>query len=123
MNFLFPTALWGLSLLSIPIIIHLFNLRRVQVIEFSTLQFISEVEKEVKRKKSLKHLLILFARLLFLFFLVMAFAQPTFEKSSGFDSSKKTVIYLDNSYSMNANTNGNQSMLLRGINLVESFLV
>ncbi len=121
MSFLFPAALWGLTLLSIPVIIHLFNLRRIQVIEFSTLQFINEIESEVKRKKSLKHLLILLSRLLALFFLIMAFAQPVFQETTSQNPENRTVIYLDNSYSMNAVSAG-QSSFLRGINLVESFL-
>ncbi len=123
MSFLYPAALWGLGLLLIPIIVHLFNFRRLQVVEFSTLQFITEIESEVKRKKSLKHILVLLSRLLVLFFLVMAFAQPVLNNNDGpVTNPGRTVIYLDNSLSMSGNSVQGNEMLTDAINISRTFL-
>ena len=45
MNFINPFYLFALSAASIPIIIHLLNLRKQKKIEFSTLFFLKEMQK------------------------------------------------------------------------------
>jgi hypothetical protein len=54
MIFLNPAILFGLLAASIPIIIHLFNLRKLKKIEFSTLTFLKELQKNKIRKIKLK---------------------------------------------------------------------
>jgi hypothetical protein len=76
MNFVYPSFLWALTALSIPIIIHLFNFRKTTRIYFSSNRFLRQVQEATTAKRRLKHYLILFSRLLFLLFLVLAFAQP-----------------------------------------------
>ena len=53
-------------------------------------------------KRRLKHYLILASRLLFLLFLVLAFAQPTIPATEQVDAERNIVVYLDNSQSMSA---------------------
>ena len=48
MTFLNPAVLLGLLAASIPIIIHLLNLRKLKKIDFSTLQFLKELQKNKK---------------------------------------------------------------------------
>jgi hypothetical protein len=43
MTFLNPLALIGLVAAGIPVLLHLLNLRKVRVIEFSTLSFLKEL--------------------------------------------------------------------------------
>lgn len=100
MSFLYPQFLFGLLALSIPIIIHLFNFRKTKRIYFSSNQFLQHVKEASSSKLKLKHLLILAARLLFIFFLVMAFAQPYIPTENDSLDTNKVVIYLDNSMSM-----------------------
>jgi len=50
MTFLNPAILFGLLAASIPIIIHLLNLRKLKKIEFSTLQFLKELQKNKSEK-------------------------------------------------------------------------
>ena len=100
MNFAFPSFLWALSALSIPIIIHLFNFRRTTRIFFSNTRFLRQVRQETTQKRKLKQYLVLASRLLFLFFLVMAFAQPFLPAQEQMTSGREVTIYLDNSYSM-----------------------
>ena len=122
MNFLFPQFLFGLFALSIPIIIHLFSFRRTKKIYFSSTQFLKNVKEASKSKLKLKHLLILAARLLFIVFLVMAFAQPIKEANKEGLNSDKVFIYLDNSFSMSNEVNVDLTALDEGIKYVNEII-
>jgi hypothetical protein len=100
MSFLQPAFLWGLLALAIPIIIHLFHFRKAKKIYFSNTRFLQSVKKISQAKLRLKHYLILAARLLFITFLVLTFAQPFIPAATGLSNSRLIDIYLDNSYSM-----------------------
>ena len=104
MKFLFPTFLFALFTVAIPIIIHLFSFRQYKTVYFSNVDYLKDIKKESKKKSRLKQLLILIARILTLIFLVFAFAQPYIPINS--DTKKQpnqiVAIYVDNSFSMNA---------------------
>jgi hypothetical protein len=103
MQFLQPAALWFLPLLIVPVIIHLFHFRRYKKLYFSSLKFIQFVEKEQQSAKKLRQLLILLSRLLALFLLIIAFAQPVLKSSENIQTGKPILaIYMDNSFSMSA---------------------
>lgn len=104
MEFLYPSLLWLLSLLLIPILIHLFHFRRHKTLFFSSLKFIKFVEQENKSTKKLKNLLILFSRLLALTAIIISFAQPIKQRGDSNLGAGKNVlaIYIDNSFSMSA---------------------
>jgi ABC-type transporter MlaC component len=113
MTFLNPAVLIGLLAASIPILIHLLNLRKLQKIEFSTLAFLKELQKTKVRKIKLKQWLILLLRILIILFLVMSFARPALDSVSiGLGSTAKTtaVLVIDNSFSMSV-VNENGSLL------------
>lgn len=104
MTFLNPAVLIGLLAASIPIIIHLLNLRKLKKIEFSTLQFLKELQKNKIRKIKLKQWLLLALRVLIILSIVTAFARPTLVGVSvgGTTSAAKTtaVFILDDTFSM-----------------------
>ncbi len=100
MSFVYPAFLWALTALSIPIIIHLFNFRKTTRVYFSNTRLLRQVKQETTQKRKLKQYLILASRLLLLFFLVMAFAQPFIPAEEQLSTGKNKIIYLDNSYSM-----------------------
>jgi hypothetical protein len=103
MKFGNPLFLYGLFALAIPIIIHLYNFRRYKTVVFSDITFLKELTQQTQSKNKLKHLLILSSRLLFIVFLVLAFAQPYIPtKTSGNLSGNLISIYIDNSFSMEA---------------------
>lgn len=112
MEFLYPSFLYALSLLAIPIIIHLFNFRRYKKVLFSNVRFLREVKEETVSRSRLKNLLVLLARLLALTFLVLAFAQPYIpnEEQKVAEGAKAVSVFVDNSFSMNA-AGQNQSLL------------
>ncbi|MDR3610152.1 MAG: BatA and WFA domain-containing protein [Ignavibacteriaceae bacterium] len=104
MVFLNPAVLFGLLAASIPVLIHLFNLRKLKKIEFSTLAFLKELQKNKIRKIKLKQWILLALRVLIVLFLITAFARPTLEGVAigGTTSAAKTtaVFILDDTYSM-----------------------
>jgi hypothetical protein len=109
MSFTYPAFLFALSAIAIPIIIHLFNFRKFKTVYFSNVRFLKEVKQETQAKSKLKHLLVLLARILFIAFLVLAFAQPFIpvENSKIVRGDRVISIFIDNSFSMDAvNKNG-----------------
>ena len=109
MKFLFPSFLFALFAIAIPIIIHLFNFRKYKKIYFPNVKFLQSIQQQTQAKSQLKHLLVLAARILSIIFLVFAFAQPYLPvDEKKIDASEKAIsIYIDNSFSMEAiNDNG-----------------
>ncbi len=103
MQFLYPTFLFALAALAIPIIIHLFHFRRFKKIYFTNVRFLKEVKEETSARSKLRNLLVLLARLLAILFLVLAFAQPFLPQDNEVQKGLKNVsVYIDNSFSMSA---------------------
>jgi hypothetical protein len=101
MQFLYPSFLWALTALAIPIIIHLFYFRRFKQVYFTNVKFLQEIKEETSSRNKLKNLLILLMRCLALIGLVFAFAQPFIPSKSEVKQGQKAVsIFVDNSFSM-----------------------
>jgi Aerotolerance regulator N-terminal len=122
MSFNYPMFLWALGALAIPIIIHLFNFRKTTRIYFSTIRFLKQIKQETTQKRRLKQYLVLASRLLFLFFLVMAFAQPFLPAREQISSQRNIAIYLDNSFSMSAPVEGKVRALDAAVNFVREIV-
>ncbi|MGB5819994.1 MAG: BatA domain-containing protein [Saonia sp.] len=103
MQFKYPELLWALFLLLIPIFIHLFQLRRFKKTPFTNVRMLQKVVAESRRSNMLKKWLLLFTRLLLLAAFIIAFAQPFSAEKTAL-TEKETVIYLDDSFSMQAKT-------------------
>lgn len=102
MQFLYPSMLWGLLAVLIPIAVHLFNFRRHKQVYFSNTAVLRSIQQENAKTRKLKYLVALCLRCLFIIALVLAFAFPYRpEKHLNTDSDNSLVgIYLDNSMSM-----------------------
>ncbi len=110
MQFKNPEILYFLFLLIIPVLVHLFQLRRFKKEYFTNVRFLRELSIQTRKSSKLKKYLLLATRLLLLAAIVIAFAQPFFAaRQSG--ASNELFIVLDNSYSMQAR--GRQGELLR----------
>ena len=114
MQFKHPELLYGLLLLLIPIIVHLFQLRRFQKEAFTNVKFLKEVVLQTRKSSQLKKWLTLLTRMGIIACAVLAFAQPYFANSESFNTKSETVIYLDNSFSMQAK-GSNGTMLNKAI--------
>lgn len=125
MSFLYPTFLWALLALAIPIIIHLFNFRKTTRVYFSNTRFLKQVKEVTTAKRRIKHYLILLSRLLFLLLLVLAFAQPIIPAQEQLGNNRNIVLYVDNSFSMSAQlsdkTRGVDAALQFARDIVELF--
>ena len=104
MTFLNPLLLLGLAAAAIPLIIHLFNFRRPRKIDFSSLEFLKELQKSTMQRVRIKQLLLLLLRTLAIACLVLTFARPTLTSnlagSLGGQASSSIVLVVDNSRSM-----------------------
>ena len=117
MHLQYPQFLWTLSLIIIPVILHLFNLQRHKTIYFSDLSLLKSIEIESRKKSKLKNLLLLLTRIFMIACIVIAFCQPIFNNNpdSTNTNSSEIGIYLDNSFSMSRSEN-NQSLFNKAKN-------
>jgi hypothetical protein len=122
MSFLYPSFLWALGVLSIPILIHLFNFRRTTKVFFSSTRFLKHVKEVTVARRKLKHYLILASRLLFLLFLVFTFAQPIIPAHEQVGSNRNILLYLDNSQSMSAQAGEKTRGLDHAVRMAESIV-
>ena len=103
MAFLNPLFLFGLLAAGIPLIIHLWNRRRVVTIDFSSLMFLMAAHRENARRFQLRHLLILLLRMAIIALIALALARPFLTLGlpvASVRAKTDVVIVLDNSYSM-----------------------
>ncbi|MFZ4797897.1 MAG: BatA domain-containing protein [Bacteroidia bacterium] len=102
MLFAFPTFLFALFALAIPILIHLFQLRRYKKIVFSDIRFLKQITEQNQKQRNVKEWIILAARCLALACLVFAFAKPFIPlNNKTINKNNKVVsIFVDNSFSM-----------------------
>ena len=102
MQFKHPEILYFLFLLVIPILVHLFQLRKFKTEYFTNVKFLKELVVQTRKSSKIKKYLLLASRLLLLAFLIFAFAQPFFKAKDSKNSSNELYIVLDNSFSMQA---------------------
>ena len=103
MAFLNPLFLLGLLATGIPLVIHLWNRRRVVTIDFSSLIFITAAHRENARRFQLRQFLILLLRMAIIALIALALARPFLTLGlpvASVRAKTDVVIVLDNSYSM-----------------------
>ena len=111
MQFKYPEILYTLFLLVIPILIHLFQLRKFQKTAFTNVAFLKNVTIQTRKSSQLKKWLILLIRLLLYAAIILAFSEPYRSQNNDLARPVETVLYLDNSFSMEAR--GTQGELLK----------
>ncbi|WP_427872844.1 BatA domain-containing protein [Flavobacterium sp. MMS24-S5] len=102
MHFKHPEILYFLFLLIVPILVHLFQLRRFKTSFFTNVRFLKELAIQTRKSSKIKKRLLLATRLLLLACAIIAFAQPFFEAADSKNASNEMYIVLDNSFSMQA---------------------
>lgn len=102
MQFKHPEFLYFLFLLVIPILVHLFQLRKFKKELFTNVKFLKELAVQTRKSSKIKKYLLLASRLLLLTALIVAFAQPFFKAKDTKNASNEMYIILDNSFSMQA---------------------
>ncbi len=102
MSFLRPEFLWALPLTALPILIHLLNRQRFQVVEFSAMDFLRQAIRRTRRRMILEDLLLLILRTLAVLLLILALARPGADPGSLLStrSARAEILVLDSSLSM-----------------------
>lgn len=111
MSFLHPLILLAGIGLAIPIIIHLYNLRKFKKIYFSDISLVENIVTKSKQHATIEKWALLISRLLIMASLIWAFAEPFLQKDHQQTSAAApSIIHIDNSISMTY-TAGQQSNL------------
>ena len=103
MSFLFPSVLWGLFAVSLPLVIHFISHRNTNIVDFSSIRHIQELEHETIRKLIIRQWLLIVLRMCIIAALVIMVSGPVQINDSAWIPSEKestVVIIIDNSASM-----------------------
>jgi hypothetical protein len=104
MAFLAPLFFAALLTFAIPILIHLTQRERKQVVEFPSLMFLEKIPYQSVRRRRIRDWPLLAMRLAAILLIVLAFTRPFFENPivalANTSGPREVVILLDRSYSM-----------------------
>ena len=104
MSFLTPLFLLGLAGLAVPVIIHLIQRERKNVVQFPSLMFLQRIPYQSVQRRRIRNWPLLLLRLAALALIVAAFARPFFRRqavaAAGTGGAREVVILIDKSYSM-----------------------
>ncbi|MBN1422198.1 MAG: BatA domain-containing protein [Planctomycetes bacterium] len=103
--FIHPGLLWGLGLVSVPIIIHLITRRRYKTIDWAAMEFLLEAERKSRRRIRIENLILLATRMLLIGLIPLALARPMASSLglgwlAGAFRSEEHIIAIDDSLSM-----------------------
>ncbi|HUE88516.1 MAG TPA: BatA domain-containing protein, partial [Vicinamibacterales bacterium] len=103
MSFLAPLFLAGLAALAVPVLIHLIQRERKNVVPFPSLMFVRRIPYSSIRRRRIHNWTLLLLRLAAIALIVAAFARP-FVRSTTLTAAgggaRDVIILLDRSYSM-----------------------
>lgn len=102
MHFKHPEILYFLLLLIVPVLVHLFQLRRFKKEYFTNVRLLKTLSIQTRKSSKIKKWLLLACRMLLLSCIIIAFAQPFFDAKDSKNANNEMYIILDNSYSMQA---------------------
>ena len=105
MGFLAPLFFAGLAALAIPVIVHLIERERKDIIEFPSLMFIRQIPYQSVERRRIHNWFLLLLRAGAMILLVLAFARPFFTQdavraAAALDGAREVVVLLDRSASM-----------------------
>ena len=102
-SFVYPSLLWGLLLLGVPVLIHLINMLRHRRVEWAAMEFLLASQKRNRTRVFLKQLLLLLLRMAAIAGVVLVLAQPLLNNRLGNllgSSRMHHLVLLDDSFSM-----------------------
>src|SRR5438093_7186716 len=99
MGFVAPLILGALATLAIPVLIHLIQREKKQVVQFPSLMFLRRIPYQSVRRRRIRHWALLIMRLAALALIVAAFARPFFRHrdlaAATQSSAREAAIRLD----------------------------
>jgi hypothetical protein len=123
-TFLNPLLLWGLGLVSIPIIIHFLFRRRFRRVEWAPMKYLKLTIQRNRRRIQIEQLILLLLRMALIGILFLLVARPVVHLAGlgswlGSSSRISKMVVLDDSLSMGVSTSG-QSAFQRARELVSA---
>jgi hypothetical protein len=105
MSFLAPLFFVGLAAIAIPVIVHLIQKERKDVVEFPSLMFIRQIPYQSVERRRIHNWLLLLLRTAAMLMIVAAFTRPFFtqdpvQAAAANSGAREVVILLDRSASM-----------------------
>ena len=100
MSFLYPAFLLGALAVALPIVLHLLRRDVAPEVPFSAVRLLRKSPIDRTRRRRLRDLILLAARVAALTLLAMAFARPYLTRASG--DTRLRIVAVDRSFSMGA---------------------
>jgi hypothetical protein len=104
MSFLAPLFFLALAGLAIPVLLHLTQREKKQIVHFPSLMFVRRIPYQSVRRRKIHNWLLLMVRLTALALIILAFARPLLQREDVAGppgaGAREVVVLLDNSYSM-----------------------
>jgi hypothetical protein len=103
MSFLAPLFFIALAGLAIPVLLHLTQREKKQIVHFPSLMFVRRIPYQSVRRRKIHNWLLLMVRVAALALIILAFARPLIQHEAAAPigaGSREVVVLLDNSYSM-----------------------
>lgn len=103
MNFLFPIFFAGITVISLPIILHMIRRHTRKRVMFSSLMFLRTTMPRFRNRSRPENLLLLILRCIIICLLVFAFTRPFFKEpieTLPINQGRRTVLLIDTSASM-----------------------
>ena len=104
MTFLAPLFFVALAGLAIPVLLHLTQREKKQIIRFPSLMFVRRIPYQSVRRRKIQHWLLLLVRVTALALIIFAFARPFIRRADlpivPGAGARELVVLLDTSYSM-----------------------
>ena len=113
MSFLAPLFFLALAGLAIPVLLHLTQREKKQIVHFPSLMFVRRIPYQSVRRRKIHNWLLLMVRLAALALIILAFARPLIQRDNAAPigaGSREVVVLLDNSYSMGFGDHWNRAM-------------
>jgi hypothetical protein len=102
-SFLAPLFFLALAGLAIPVLLHLTQREKKQIVHFPSLMFVRRIPYQSVRRRKIHNWLLLMVRLAALALIILAFARPLIQRDDRAPigaGAREVVVLLDNSYSM-----------------------
>jgi hypothetical protein len=102
-NFLAPLFFAALAGLAIPVLLHLTQREKKQIVRFPSLMFVRRIPYQSVRRRKIQNWLLLMVRMAALALIILAFTRPLIDRAdvpTGGAEAREMVVLLDTSYSM-----------------------
>ena len=108
MSFIAPLFFVALAGLAIPVLLHLTQKEKKEVVYFPSLMFVRKIPYQASRRRRIQHWFLLMLRLAALALIILAFARPLLTRADApvalGQGAREVVVLLDTSYSMGYGT-------------------